>query len=157
MDLQLNGKRALVTGSTSGIGEQIAKTLAAEGVQVVVHGRRKAEADRVVQEITATGGMAMAAIGDLGSDEETAEVVKASSSAFGGIDILINNAGAFPMKPWLLSTAAEWLDLCDVLEVEAESVVVDGGAVTDGMDVIASTLADMVREDGSLVGVGTAA
>ena len=48
MDLQLNGKRALVTGSTSGIGEQIAKTLAAEGVQVVVHGRRKAEADRVV-------------------------------------------------------------------------------------------------------------
>ena len=111
MDLQLNGKRALVTGSTSGIGEQIAKTLAGEGVQVVVHGRRKAEADRVVREITAAGGMAMAAIGDLGSDEETAEVVKASLSAFGGIDILINNAGAFPMKPWLLSTAAEWLDL----------------------------------------------
>ena len=111
MDLQLNGKRALVTGSTSGIGEQIAKTLAREGVQVVVHGRRKAEADRVVQEITAAGGVAMAAIGDLGSDEETAEVVKVSLSAFGGIDILINNAGAFPMKPWLLSTAAEWLDL----------------------------------------------
>ena len=111
MDLRLNGKRALVTGSTSGIGEQIAKTLAGEGVQVVVHGRRRAEADRVVQEITATGGMAIAAIGDLGSDEETAEVVKVSVSAFGGIDILINNAGAFPMKPWLLSTAAEWLDL----------------------------------------------
>ena len=111
MDLQLNGKRALVTGSTSGIGEQIAKTLAREGVQVVVHGRRKAEADRVVQEITATRGVAMAAIGDLGSDEETAEVVKVSLTAFGGIDILINNAGAFPMKPWLLSTAAEWLDL----------------------------------------------
>jgi NAD(P)-dependent dehydrogenase (short-subunit alcohol dehydrogenase family) len=111
MDLRLNGKRALVTGSTSGIGEQIAKTLAGEGVQVVVHGRRKAEADRVVREITATGGMAIAAVGDLGSDEETAEVVKVSLSAFGGIDILINNAGAFPMKPWLLSTAAEWLDL----------------------------------------------
>ncbi len=111
MDLQLNGKRALVTGSTSGIGEQIAKTLAREGVQVVVHGRRKVEADRVVQEITAAGGMAMAAIGDLGSDEETAEVVKVCLSAFGGIDILINNAGAFPIKPWLLSTVAEWLDL----------------------------------------------
>jgi 3-oxoacyl-[acyl-carrier protein] reductase len=111
MDLRLNGKRALVTGSTSGIGEQIAKTLAAEGVQVVVHGRRKAEADRVVQEIAAAGGKAIAAIGDLGSDEETAEVVKVSLSAFGGIDILINNAGAFPIKPWLLSTAAEWLNL----------------------------------------------
>jgi 3-oxoacyl-[acyl-carrier protein] reductase len=111
MDLRLNGKRALVTGSTSGIGEQIAKTLAAEGVQVVVHGRRKAEADRVVQEIAAAGGKAIAAIGDLGSDEETAEVMKVSLSAFGGIDILINNAGAFPIKPWLLSTAAEWLNL----------------------------------------------
>ena len=111
MDLQLNGKRALVTGSTSGIGEQIAKTLAAEGVQVVIHGRRGAEANRVVQEITRTGGKAVAAIGDLGGDEETTEVVKAALAAFGGIDILINNAGAFPMKPWLQSTAAEWLDL----------------------------------------------
>ena len=108
MDLQLNGKRALVTGSTSGIGEQIAKTLAGEGVKVVVHGRRRAEADRVVQEIAGDGGTAMAATGDLGSDEETTEVVKV---ALGGIDILINNAGAFPMKPWLQSTAAEWLDL----------------------------------------------
>ncbi len=111
MNLQLDGKRALVTGSTSGIGEQIAKTLAAEGVQVVVHGRRKTEADRVVQEITTAGGKAVVATGDLGSDEETAEVVKNTFSAFGGIDILVNNAGAFPMKPWLLSTAAEWLDL----------------------------------------------
>ncbi len=111
MNLQLDGKRALVTGSTSGIGEQIAKTLAAEGVQVVVHGRREAEASRVVREITAAGGRAMAAIGDLGSDEETATIVKVSLSAFDGIDILVNNAGAFPMKPWLLSTAAEWLEL----------------------------------------------
>ena len=111
MDLQLNGKRALVTGSTSGIGEQIARTLAGEGVQVIVHGRRNAEADRVVQEITATGGRAVAAIGDLASDEETANVVNVSLSAFGGIDILVNNAGTFPMKPWLLSTATEWLDL----------------------------------------------
>lgn len=111
MDLQLSGKRALVTGSTSGIGEQIAKTLAGEGAKVVVHGRRRDEADRVVQEITANGGTAMATTGDLGSDEATAEVIKASLSAFAGIDILINNAGAFPMKPWLLSTAAEWLEL----------------------------------------------
>ena len=111
MDLQLKGKRALVTGSTSGIGEQIAKTLAAEGVRVVVHGRRKAEAERVVQEIAAAGGIAVAATGDLGSDGETADVVRVALSAWEGIDVLVNNAGAFPMKPWLHSTAAEWVEL----------------------------------------------
>ncbi len=111
MDLQLDGKRALVTGSTSGIGEQIAKTLAAEGVSVVVHGRRENEAKRVVEEILASGGKAFAAVGDLGSDQETARVVATATSAFEGIDILINNAGAFPMKPWLQSSAQEWVDL----------------------------------------------
>ena len=111
MDLRLTGKRALVTGSTSGIGEQIAKTLAEEGVRVIVHGRREVEAKRVVQEITAAGGMAVTAVGDLGSDAETAEVVRAALSAFGGVDVLVNNAGAFPMKPWLQSTATEWVEL----------------------------------------------
>ena len=111
MDLQLTGKRALVTGSTSGIGEQIAKTLAGEGVSVVVHGRREAEALRVVKEIEAAGGKAAFAIGDLGSDAAAADVVKAALAAFGGIDILVNNAGAFPMNKWLDSTAAEWTDL----------------------------------------------
>jgi hypothetical protein len=65
MNLQLNGKRALITGSTSGIGEQVAKMLAAEGVQVIVHGRRKAEADRVVGEIIKDGGKATVALGKL--------------------------------------------------------------------------------------------
>ena len=59
MDLQLSGKRALVTGSSSGIGEAIAKSLAAEGVVVVVHGRREAEAKRVAAEIAATDGKAV--------------------------------------------------------------------------------------------------
>ena len=61
----------------------------------------------MIQDIKAAGGSAMAVLGDLGSDKETAEVVKASLSAFGGIDILINNAGAFPIKPWLQNTADE--------------------------------------------------
>jgi 3-oxoacyl-[acyl-carrier protein] reductase len=111
MDLQLKNKRALVTGSTSGIGEQIAKTLAAEGVQVIVHGRRTAEADRVVREIIQSGGEAVAAIGDLASDAEARTVGDAAIAAFGGVDILVNNAGAFPMKLWMQSTADEWMDL----------------------------------------------
>ncbi len=111
MGLRISGKRALITGSTSGIGEQIAKTLASEGVSVVIHGRREAEARRVAKEILDAGGKAAVAIGELSSDHEAAEVVKASLAAFGGIDILVNNAGAFPMKKWLDSTAAEWTDL----------------------------------------------
>jgi 3-oxoacyl-[acyl-carrier protein] reductase len=111
MDLQLSGKRALVTGSTSGIGAQIAKTLAAEGVSVVINGRREGEAQRVAKEIASTGGKVSIAIGELGSDEESSRVVRSSLDAFGGIDILVNNAGAFPMKDWLESSAAEWNDL----------------------------------------------
>ena len=111
MELHLSGKRALVTGSTSGFGEQIAKTLAAENVRVIVHGRREEEARRVVQEIAAQGGTAVAAVGDLGSDQQASQVVRYALAAFGGVDILINNAGAFPMKPWLQTAAGEWVDL----------------------------------------------
>jgi 3-oxoacyl-[acyl-carrier protein] reductase len=55
-DLQLNDKRALVTGSTSGIGAEIARMLAQEGVKVVVHGRNRDRAQAVVDEIEAKGG-----------------------------------------------------------------------------------------------------
>ncbi len=113
MNLLLNGKRAVITGSTSGIGEQIAKTLAAEGVQIVVHGRRKAEADRVVSEIVALGGTAVATVGELRSESATKEVAAAATDAFGGIDMLVTNAASFPMKPWLQSDASEWVDLYD--------------------------------------------
>jgi 3-oxoacyl-[acyl-carrier protein] reductase len=111
MDLQLKGKRAVVTGSSSGIGEAIARWLAAEGVAVVVHGRREAEAKRVASEITAKGGKAVVALGDLATDAGADAVVKITNEAIGGADILVNNAGAFPQKPWLESTAAEWNDL----------------------------------------------
>ena len=114
MDLQLNGKRALVTGSTSGIGEQIAKTLAAEGAAVVINGRNETEAARVAKEIADAGGKATVALGDLGGDAEAAKVADAALAAFGGIDILVNNAGIFPMKPWLDATAADWNHIFNV-------------------------------------------
>src|SRR6516164_4510981 len=100
MDLQLKGKRAVVTGSSSGIGEAIAKTLAAEGAAVVVHGRRQAEAKRVAGEITAKGGKAVVAIGDLATDAGADAVAKTVNESLDGVDILVNNAGAFPQKAW---------------------------------------------------------
>jgi 3-oxoacyl-[acyl-carrier protein] reductase len=90
MDLELKGRRALVTGSSSGIGEAIARMLAAEGAQVVVHGRNRERADKVAAEIGAAG----VAIGDLGSDAGAEAVhVEAVRALGGNIEILINNAG----------------------------------------------------------------
>jgi len=90
MDLQLAGRRTLVTGSSSGIGEAIASTLAREGAAVVVHGRNRARAQGVASDIGAAG----IAIGDLATDEGAAEVHALAREALGGsIEILINNAG----------------------------------------------------------------
>lgn len=111
MDLQLKGKVALVTGSTSGIGEQIAKTLAAEGVKVVVHGRGQTEAERVCAEIEAAGGTVVYTLGNLSEDSAVEGIVNDAIKAFGMVDILINNAGAFPVKSWLEGSPQEWVDL----------------------------------------------
>jgi 3-oxoacyl-[acyl-carrier protein] reductase len=108
MDLGIRGKRALITGSTSGIGEFIAKTLAAEGVTVVVHGRRAEQAKRVADEITKSGGKALVAIGDVSDDASASAVAQAAISAVGGIDILVNNAGIYPAKGWFNETAEDW-------------------------------------------------
>jgi NAD(P)-dependent dehydrogenase (short-subunit alcohol dehydrogenase family) len=90
MDLQLKGRRALVTGSSSGIGEAIARMLVQEGAEVVVHGRNRERAEKVAAEIKAAG----VAIGDLGTDEGAAAVYAEAQKALGGnIEILINNAG----------------------------------------------------------------
>jgi len=90
MDLQLKGRRVLVTGSSSGIGEGVARMLAEEGALVVVHGRSRERAEKVASDINAAG----AAIGDLSSDEGAESVHAAAVAALGGnVEILINNAG----------------------------------------------------------------
>lgn len=90
MDLQLKGRRALVTGSSSGIGEAVAHMLTEEGAAVIVHGRNRERAEKVAAEIQATG----VAIGDLSTDEGAAAVHAEAVAALGGIvEILVNNAG----------------------------------------------------------------
>lgn len=90
MDLQLTGRRALVTGSSSGIGEVIAGMLAEEGARVVVHGRNRERAEGVAGKIGAAG----VAIGELAEDGRAETVHAEAVAALGGeIEILINNAG----------------------------------------------------------------
>lgn len=93
MELQLSGKRALVTGSSSGIGAATARLLAAEGVQVVVHGRRRAAVAVMVSEMQRGGLTAEGVTGDLSTDAGADTVATEALKAFGGIDILVNNAG----------------------------------------------------------------
>ena len=114
MELNLKGKTAIVTGSSSGIGEGIAKCLAKEGVQVMVHGRKKQELQLVVQEITKSGGVAHFVEGDLTIDQDAERVVDVTLKTFNQLDILVNNAGAFPKREWLESHPKDWLDLLNV-------------------------------------------
>jgi NAD(P)-dependent dehydrogenase (short-subunit alcohol dehydrogenase family) len=110
MNLQLEGKRALVTGSSSGIGAGIAQTLAQEGAWVVVHGRREEAAKQVAAGIERAGGTVAVTLGDLSTDEGARRVAEGALHAFGGIDILVNNAGPFPERGWLEAEAADWLE-----------------------------------------------
>jgi len=113
MDLKLNGKRALVTGSSSGLGEAMAKMLAAEGAHVYVHGRDLTRTNKVVSDIINAGGKADAAIGDLSSDEG-ADGVAQAVLAGGPINILVNNAGYFEHTSWANTSTADWLNVYNV-------------------------------------------
>ena len=93
MDLELEGKRALVTGSSSGIGIGVAEMLAEEGCIVVVHGRDEARTRDTAERIAAAGGKVEMVLGDLADPAICADVVQQVERAVGGIDILVNNAG----------------------------------------------------------------
>jgi 3-oxoacyl-[acyl-carrier protein] reductase len=97
---KLNGKIALVTGASKGIGARIAKDLAAEGAAVVVnYVSAKQDADRVVDEITKHGGKAIAVQGNVAKKAEVDRLLAETEKAFGKIDILVNNAGVYEWVP----------------------------------------------------------
>jgi NAD(P)-dependent dehydrogenase (short-subunit alcohol dehydrogenase family) len=93
MDFQLTGKRAFVTGASSGLGAATARMLAGEGVAVMVNGRNETRARQTIKEIEDAGGKAFPAIGDIATDEEAFRLADLAIETLGGIDILVNNAG----------------------------------------------------------------
>ena len=94
MDLGLNGKRAIVTGGSRGIGKQCALALAREGAQVCIAARTQDTLNRALTEINQTGHKGHAVAGDLTTQANCEKVVQATISRFGGVDILVNNVGA---------------------------------------------------------------
>lgn len=93
MDLKLDGKIALITGSSKGIGEAVARVLAREGAIVIVHGRDKTKTEEVAHDIIAQGGHAYAVTGDLTNEDEVQRLVDEAQAFVKPVEIVINNAG----------------------------------------------------------------
>ncbi len=111
MDLNLQGKRALVSGSTAGIGLAIATTLAQEGARVIVNGRQSSDVDAIVSELrSTTNGDVQGFAGDLG----TAAATEALAQAHPDVEILVNNLGIFEAKAFEDIPDADWFRFFEV-------------------------------------------
>jgi NAD(P)-dependent dehydrogenase (short-subunit alcohol dehydrogenase family) len=108
MDLQLEGKRALVTGSTVGIGFAIAEALAKEGAHVIVNGRTQKRVDEALAKLAGTQVEGLEA--DLGTAAGAEETIR----RFPDVEILVNNMGIYEVKPFEQIPDADWLRLFEV-------------------------------------------
>lgn len=112
---RLKGQAALVTGASSGIGVAVAKALAMEGASVVVNYSRSPDgAEKVVDEIRANNGVAIAIQADVSQEEQVKSMFKQMFEAFDTIDILVNNAGLQKDSPFVDMTLADWKLVLDV-------------------------------------------
>jgi 3-oxoacyl-[acyl-carrier protein] reductase len=115
MSLPLQGKVALVTGSGKNIGRAIALGLARDGATLLINGRSdKAAVDSVVEEIKASGGKAMAAMGDVSDPAVAPRLAEEAMKAFGGVDILVSNAGLRRQTSFLDMKFEEWREIMSV-------------------------------------------
>ena len=112
MDLQLQGKRALVTGSTAGIGFAIAQGLAKEGAAVIVNGRTEKRVEQALSALKKAG--VTGKLEGLAADLGTAEGTRTAIARFPEVDILVNNLGIFEIKPFEDIPDADWLRLFEV-------------------------------------------
>jgi NAD(P)-dependent dehydrogenase (short-subunit alcohol dehydrogenase family) len=126
----LAGKGAVVTGGGRGIGETVARTLAAAGASVVVAARTKAEIERVVDSLRASGAHAWAVECDVTSEESVHALAASAEARLGAVDVLVNNAGGADSAPLAKLTLAEWNA---VLALNATSVFLGTRAFFPGM------------------------
>ena len=110
----LAGRVALVTGAGSGIGRATAQRLAAEGACVVV-ADRDGQAAKTVADSIGSADVAVAAVADVTSEDDVAAALAAAALAFGGVDLVVNNAGLSISKPLTETTLADWDILHDVM------------------------------------------
>lgn len=111
MELSLEGKVAIVTGSGQGLGRAISKTLASAGARVAVNDLNPDRAREVADEITENGGQAIPVAADVSNKFQCVTLVESTRAEWGGIDILVNNAGIEPVSTILEMDEWDW-DRC---------------------------------------------
>ena len=109
MDLELDGKRALVTGSTAGIGYAIAEALAREGADVIVNGRTEKRVEQALASIRTS--QPQAKVEGLAADLGHADGVRAAVQRLPDVDMLVNNLGIFEPKPFQEIPDEDWFRL----------------------------------------------
>jgi 3-oxoacyl-[acyl-carrier protein] reductase len=106
--MSVAGKTAIVTGAGTGIGRATAQLLADRGARVVATGLQPDELRETVETITAGGGEAIAVDADVSDEKAIEHVAARAQEAFGGTDVLVNNAAIYPIGPWHEMDAAQW-------------------------------------------------
>jgi NAD(P)-dependent dehydrogenase (short-subunit alcohol dehydrogenase family) len=113
--MRLRDKRALITGGGTGIGRATAELFVREGARVMVSGRRRAELDETVRLCETAGGLAAAVTGDVARPEDAERMVRETVAAFGGLDVLVNNAGILVRNATVTTVSIEdWRRVIDV-------------------------------------------
>ena len=111
---KLDGKVAIITGASSGIGEATAEALAAEGASVVVAARREDRLSDLVERINGNGGKALSVSADVTDERQAHELIQRAKSEFGRVDILVNNAGVMQLSAVEKGLSDEWRRMFDV-------------------------------------------
>ncbi len=104
----LEGRAAIVTGGGGGLGEGICGALAAEGAAVAAVDVAREEAERVAEQISSTGARCIALEADVSESRSTKAMVENVVDEFGGVDVLVNNAAIYPLRPWTEIEEEEW-------------------------------------------------
>src|SRR6202140_583438 len=112
--MKLNGKTAIVTGAASGIGKHIALAFAREGARVAIADLNRSAADAVVTEIEAGGGQALSVTMDVTAERAVNDGIEACIAAYGGVDILVSNAGLQIVHPLEEFSFEEWKKLTSI-------------------------------------------
>jgi len=141
----IEGRVAVVTGASSGIGEAVARSLADAGAAVVLAARRTERLEALARHIRESGGEALPVPTDVTREEDVRNMVAAGRDAFGPIDILVNNAGLMPLSPMSEVRLYDWTKMVDV-------------NVKGVLHGIAAVLPEMMeRRSGHIVNVGSLA